>query len=113
MGTRGYLAYRFRGRYYVRYNSFDSYPQHPGIGSKLVNDIPVDPEEYQKWFQKLHDELVSWENILTTKVLAILESRIDLLSLFSGKSYMEPRYKAYLDERLEWTPSFALPFNEE
>lgn len=35
---------RFRGRYYIFYNHYDSYPED--LGEKLVNTIPTDSEEY-------------------------------------------------------------------
>jgi len=48
MGTRGYVALRFRGRYYIFYNHFDSYPEN--LGEKLIGTIPTDPEEYSSKF---------------------------------------------------------------
>ena len=45
MGTRGCCAYRFRGRYYIRYNGHDSYPEY--LGQRLVASIPEDSEEFQ------------------------------------------------------------------
>jgi len=40
MGTRGYIVWRCRGRYYVLYNHFDSYPS--GLGETLLAQIPVE-----------------------------------------------------------------------
>ncbi|GLA14709.1 hypothetical protein AnigIFM62618_001148 [Aspergillus niger] len=45
MGTRGLVYIRCRGRYFVYYNQFDSYPE--GLGDAIVNEIPEDPEKYQ------------------------------------------------------------------
>lgn len=45
MGTRGHIFIRCRGRYFVYYNQFDSYPE--GLGEAIVATIPVDPEEYR------------------------------------------------------------------
>ncbi len=45
MGTRGLLIVRFRKRYYIQYNQFDSH--FDGLGAKIVARIPSDPEEYQ------------------------------------------------------------------
>lgn len=45
MGTRGFRIVHFRGRYYVLYNQWDSYPE--GMGQSLVDQIPQDLEEYQ------------------------------------------------------------------
>ena len=57
MGTSGYRIYRFRGRYYVFYNHWDSYPE--GLGSDIVNDIPLEPQEYENWLQALHEQFPS------------------------------------------------------
>jgi hypothetical protein len=45
MGTRGLKIVRFRGRYYIRHNQYDSYFE--GLGAKIVASIPLDPVEYQ------------------------------------------------------------------
>lgn len=45
MGTRGFIVHRVRGRYYVTYNHFDSYPTE--LGRILVAGIPDDPEKFQ------------------------------------------------------------------
>lgn len=45
MGTRGLRIVRFRKRYYVRYNQYDSY--YEGLGADIVGSIPANPEEYK------------------------------------------------------------------
>jgi hypothetical protein len=45
MGTRGLLFIRCRGRYFVIWNHFDSYPE--GLGEAIVYEIPTDPEGYR------------------------------------------------------------------
>lgn len=45
MGTRGHFSIRCRGRYFVYYNHFDSYPE--GLGDAIINLIPVDPDEFR------------------------------------------------------------------
>lgn len=45
MGTRGYRIVRYRGRYWIYYNHYDSYPEHLGAG--IVAGVPVDPKEYE------------------------------------------------------------------
>ena len=45
MGTRGLKIVRFRGRYYIRHNQYDSYFE--GLGAEIVASVPFDPEEYQ------------------------------------------------------------------
>lgn len=39
MGTRGYLAFIYKGKLYKIYNHWDSYPQRPGLGWQLVREI--------------------------------------------------------------------------
>ena len=62
MGTRGYRIVRYRKRYYVFYNHWDSYPE--GLGKDLVKEIPTDPEEYQKWLAFQREEAAGWERLL-------------------------------------------------
>jgi hypothetical protein len=45
MGTRGYYAFVFRGRFYVYYNHWDSYPA--GLGKIIVDKIPEDPDTFK------------------------------------------------------------------
>lgn len=45
MGTRGYIVYRVRGRYYIRYGHRDSYPSH--LGCAVISGIPQDPEAFE------------------------------------------------------------------
>ena len=111
MGTRGYRVYRFRGRYYVFYNHWDNYPE--GLGSDIVNDIPFEPEEYENWLQALHEQFSKWEEMLVTKVLAIPNGITDLLHVGAPDHVsLEPRFKVYLDERMEDTPSYIIPYND-
>lgn len=44
MGTRGLVFIRCRGKYFVYYNQFDSYPE--GLGEAIVQQIPGNPEKY-------------------------------------------------------------------
>jgi hypothetical protein len=37
MGTRGLFAFLYKGKYYVFYNHYDSYPA--GLGNDLINEI--------------------------------------------------------------------------
>ena len=77
MGTRGYRIIRFRGRYYRFYNHFNSYPEV--FGSQIVNDIPTDPKEYQKWLAKQRAKASEWasalENFLHVKRLVAKDTK--------------------------------------
>lgn len=59
MGTRGYKAWRFRKRYYVQYNQWDSYPSR--LGTDIAAQIPSDRDEYQAWLKSQREELETWE----------------------------------------------------
>ena len=45
MGTRGFEIVRFRGRYYVLFHHYDSYPEE--LGAKIVARIPTNPQRYE------------------------------------------------------------------
>ncbi|KAL0956643.1 hypothetical protein HGRIS_002776 [Hohenbuehelia grisea] len=59
MGTRGYKVYRYKGRYIVHYNHFDSYPS--GLGLNLLDQIPRDLEAYERWVEGLRKEIEAYE----------------------------------------------------
>jgi len=52
MGTRGLKVYRHKGRYYVYYNHWDSYPD--GLGLETIDEIPrsVSKKDFKKWVRK-------------------------------------------------------------
>ncbi|KAL8789413.1 MAG: hypothetical protein Q9213_001170 [Squamulea squamosa] len=64
MGTRGYRIIKYRGRYWVFYNHWDSYLE--GMGDSLVNSIPSNPEDYWKWLQALRGFYAKWDALLQT-----------------------------------------------
>lgn len=47
MGTRGLRIVRHRGRYYVYWNQYDSYPE--GLRKEIVSDIPKSPKAFETW----------------------------------------------------------------
>src|SRR5712672_989795 len=59
MGTRGNKVYRHMGRYYVYYNSGDSYPH--GLGLQILNEIPrnVSKEVFEEWVRKTREYVYS------------------------------------------------------
>ena len=55
MGTRGYKVYRHKGRYYVHYNHYDSYPSCYGL--QVLREIPRNSkEEFEEWLKKTREE---------------------------------------------------------
>jgi hypothetical protein len=55
MGTRGNKVYRYKGRYYVYYNHWDSYPSVFGL--EVLHEIPrnVPKEEFEEWVRKTRE----------------------------------------------------------
>ncbi|KAI0270961.1 hypothetical protein BGY98DRAFT_923254 [Russula aff. rugulosa BPL654] len=57
MGTHGYLAYRYKGRYFVYYHHFDS---DPGcLGVEALREIPrnVSKERFEQWARVTRENL--------------------------------------------------------
>ncbi|KAI0877730.1 hypothetical protein GGS24DRAFT_94559 [Hypoxylon argillaceum] len=82
MGTRGLEIVRFRGRYYIRYNQYDSY--YEGLGAEIIAKIPADPEEYQKWLEKMRAEYADKQKELEDHVYEIRDSSKPDYSYFKG-----------------------------
>ncbi|MCJ1377115.1 hypothetical protein MMC17_000207 [Xylographa soralifera] len=118
MGTRGYYAYRFRGRYYVLYRKYDSYLE--GLGTSIVQSIPQDPEGYQQWLKAQRAKFTKWEQVLDERILSISKARLQDLP-FSGvtaserQSHAESSFPMLLDDRLEEDilPCFHVPEGHE
>jgi hypothetical protein len=57
MGTRGQKVYRWKGRYFVYYNHWDSYPSHFGL--KVLHEIPrnVSKEDFEEWVRLTRENL--------------------------------------------------------
>ena len=49
MGTCGYWAIIYKGKVYLTYNHFDSYPERPGLGWTLVHDLQWGNIDTWKW----------------------------------------------------------------
>ncbi|MCJ1282553.1 hypothetical protein MMC26_001876 [Xylographa opegraphella] len=94
MGTRGYYAYRFRGRYYIFYRQYDCYPE--GLGVWILETIPQDSKGYQPSGGQSHAE---------PSLLALLDDRLDphLLPCFhtpKKESNIEYTYVVDLDREV-------------
>ena len=57
MGTRGYRIYRSKGRYFIHYNHWDSYPDDFGL--EVLHEIPrgVSKAKFEKWVRLTRKEL--------------------------------------------------------
>ena len=73
MGTRGLRIIKFRGRYWVFWNQYDSYLD--GMGDSLVKSIPSDPEDYQRWLQSHRSLFAKWDDLLQ-RTLRISEDQL-------------------------------------
>lgn len=62
MCTRGSRLVHFRGRYYRFYDKWNSRPDD--YGSDIVNEIPIDEEEYQKWLAQQRAKASEWASAL-------------------------------------------------
>ena len=109
MGTRGLRIVKFKGRYWIFYNHWDSYPD--GMGKSLVNSIPTDPEEYKKWLQQQRDFYTKWDTLLQEQLLCVKST--DIRSLFSGEPSETSTnvWGEAFDERIETgVPSYEIAF---
>ncbi|KAL8925293.1 MAG: hypothetical protein Q9208_003583 [Pyrenodesmia sp. 3 TL-2023] len=108
MGTRGLRIIKFRGRNWIFYNHWDSYLD--GMGDSLVNNIPTDPLQYQKWLQAQREFFAKWDDLLR-KILCIEPDQ--LLTIESDTS-LEHVWGEAFDERLvegeRTPPTYRLGF---
>ncbi|KAG9085033.1 hypothetical protein FRC06_003766 [Ceratobasidium sp. 370] len=54
-GTRGYIAYLYKGRYYATYIYYDAYPD--GLGDWFAAKIPRDDAEREAWIEALAEQI--------------------------------------------------------
>src|SRR6267154_3220532 len=89
MGSRGNKVYRHKGRYYVYYSPWDSYPS--GFGLKVLHEIPrnVSKEEFEEWVTKTR------EYVYAQRDSKVLNDPDDLTSYVSDK---QPEN----DDFIEW-----------
>ncbi|MCJ1473830.1 hypothetical protein MMC13_002482 [Lambiella insularis] len=116
MGTRGHYVYFFRGRYYIKYNHWDSYLE--GLGSKCVSSIPESPEKYQEWLKALRKQLGQWEQVLEEQILCIADEKLQALSLSNASTnrelLVEPSLETLVDDRMSSgiIPSYIPPLRD-
>lgn len=107
MGTRGLSIILFRGRYFVYYNHYDSYPI--GLGKELVSNIPTDPEQYKKWLESERAFYAKLTAELESKVLTVPEDSLrDLANIKTTLgSEVRPTWKKIGDELQELPTAFC------
>ncbi|KAF2750127.1 hypothetical protein M011DRAFT_231055 [Sporormia fimetaria CBS 119925] len=103
MGTRGLFVVKWRGRYYVYYNHWDSYPG--GLGQTILEGIPdgrQSPSKYEEWLRALRARFSRLKDDLDRQVLTIsIQTLLDGQQLGRGglERYptfvMVPTYPAY------------------
>ncbi len=90
MGTKGYVAFKYKGIYYIFYNHSDSYPSH--LGNIVINDI---------------------KEIIQKKQLKIVKNKILKMTLqdkdFSGK---DNHYQGLM-ESIDYPTCFCYHTSEE
>jgi len=66
MGTRGFFAFHYKGKYYVMYNQFDSRPS--GLGTDLLREIKsaIDNGTLDEWKAKLEALVIVNEDDIST-----------------------------------------------
>lgn len=92
MGILGFKIIRFRGRYWI----FHHPHRVESLGQWLVDSVPVDPEQYQKWLQSQRDTFTKWDSLLQ-EFLTIRPE--DMQKLRSGE-LLAPVFHAAFDGRL-------------
>jgi hypothetical protein len=62
MGTRGLFGFYYKGKYYVVYNHFDSYPSY--LGRNIVKEIKesIKNDSFKEWIEKLLKLKIVYEN---------------------------------------------------
>jgi hypothetical protein len=93
MGTLGLFGFVYKGKYYLAYNHFDSYPS--GLGIYLINELisAIKNNQLGNWIKMLENIKVIYEldNIVPTEEdIKKLEPYTDLsANIFFIKNYKE------------------------
>lgn len=75
MGTRGLFGFRYKGKYYMVYNHFDSYPE--GLGADLVKQIKqaIKNGKIEEWKNKVLEMEDISGTVPTEEQIKFLETR--------------------------------------
>ena len=98
MGTRGLRIVKYKGRYWIFYNHWDSYLK--GLGKALVEGILADSKEYQKWLQAQRTYYEKWDCLLH-KILCIKPEDLASMHVKASPGCV---WKAAFDESLWLCP---------
>lgn len=116
MGTRGLFGFFFRGKFYVVYNHFDSYPSGLGVALlqeliaaieanrldewrcklesiRVVSEDDETSEEDVGWYEKLHECQGSFERVLASGYL------LNALDRAGEPQWQEYAYVVNFDEQ--------------
>lgn len=67
MGTRGLYTFKYKGKYYIFYNHWDSYPEG-GLGDKIVEELKgVDLDEMRRLVEMISEDDVIREDDFTLR----------------------------------------------
>lgn len=117
MGTRGLEIVRYRGRYYVYYHQYDSYPS--GWPKDLVRNIPRKREEYEKWltderarYKKYRQALEAYLTISREEPEAGTDSVGHQLSCWAPHPASTTAEWRTDCPKTETLPSYTVPFND-
>ncbi|CAE7135005.1 unnamed protein product [Rhizoctonia solani] len=66
MGTRGYVGYRYKRKYYRQFIRWDAYPCDHGEGQRLANMVPREPSAFKDW---VADRIHILENAKTNEIV--------------------------------------------
>jgi tetrahydromethanopterin S-methyltransferase subunit B len=77
MGTRGYFGFRYKGKYYMVYNHFDSYDLYDMLIMEIVSAI--DNKTFDTWITKLENiKCITCDMIPTQEQIDSLQKYTDL-----------------------------------
>lgn len=79
MGTRGLFGFHYKGKFYVAYNHFDSYPD--GLGNDIIKEIKkaISNGTFESWKLKLENiKCIDEETPPTTEDIQKLKPYTDL-----------------------------------
>lgn len=98
MGTRGLFGFRYKGKYYLIYNHWDSYYSH--LGNKLLKEIKlmILENRFNEWVKKFSELNIKFEHedpIDENEIIYEQEQSFELLLNTNKTIIIEEEYKNY------------------